>query len=130
MNQANQRQADTNVQPQRLNERERKPTLCDSPILWETKESLDKHPLPSNSSLTIQFVREEKLTVATTPTQLTQGIAPSAVGLTFNQFTATMEQYGTLVILSDLAELTARHAIVERIFDALVKSSYIGKPLN
>lgn len=74
----------------------------------------DKHPLPSNSSLTIQFVREEKLSVSTTPPQLTQGIAPNAVGLTFNQFTATMEQYGALVMLSDLAELTARHNIVER----------------
>jgi N4-gp56 family major capsid protein len=75
----------------------------------------DKHPLPSNSSLTIQFVREEKLTpIPTTPTQLTQGIPPSAVGLTFNQFTATVEQYGSLVMLSDLAELTARHNIVER----------------
>jgi hypothetical protein len=41
----------------------------------------DKHPLPSNSSKTIRFVREEKLTVAATPTQLTEGIPPDAVGL-------------------------------------------------
>jgi N4-gp56 family major capsid protein len=74
----------------------------------------DKHPLPSNSSKTIQFNREEKLTVATTPTQLTEGVAPDAGGITINQFTATIEQYGTVVRLSDLAELTARHSIVER----------------
>src|SRR5258708_36030195 len=54
----------------------------------------DKHPLPSNSSKTIRFVREEKLTVAATPTQLTEGIPPDAVGITINQFQAITEQYG------------------------------------
>src|SRR6266568_4752398 len=74
----------------------------------------DKHPLPSNSSKTIRFTREEKLAVATTPTQLTEGVPPAAVGLTVSQFEAVTEQYGSLVILSDLAELTARHNLVER----------------
>ena len=74
----------------------------------------DKQPLPSNSSKTIRFVRMEKLTVPTTPTQLTEGIPPDAVGLTENDFEATVEQYGAIVRLSDMAELTARHNTVER----------------
>lgn len=74
----------------------------------------EKVPLPSNSSKTIQFVREEKLSVSASPTQLTEGIPPDAVGITLNQFTATVEQYGTVVRISDLAELTARHPIVQR----------------
>ena len=74
----------------------------------------DKEPLPSNSSKTIRFVREEKLTVSATPTQLTEGIPPDAVGLTLNDFEATIEQYGSVVRLSDLAEITARHNIIER----------------
>lgn len=74
----------------------------------------EKVPLPSNSSKTIRFVKEEKLTVATSPTQLTEGVPPDAVGITLNQFEATVEQYGALVRLSDLAELTAKHNIVER----------------
>lgn len=74
----------------------------------------DKHPLPANSSKTIQFTREEKLAVASTPTQLTEGIPPDSVGITINQFQAITEQYGSLVRLSDLAELTARHNLVER----------------
>jgi N4-gp56 family major capsid protein len=64
-------------------------------------------PVPSNSSRTIQFVREEKLPVTATPTQLTEGITPDAVGITLNQFDAVLEQYGTVVRLSDLAEMTA-----------------------
>lgn len=74
----------------------------------------DKHPLPSNNSKTIRFVREEKLAVASVPTQLTEGVAPDSVGITLNQFEATAEQYGSLVRISDLAELTAKHNIVER----------------
>lgn len=74
----------------------------------------DKHPLPANSSKTIQFTREEKLSVAATPTQLAEGLPPDAVGITINQFQAITEQYGALVRLSDLAELTARHNLVER----------------
>jgi N4-gp56 family major capsid protein len=45
---------------------------------------------------------------------LTEGIPPDASGITINQFEAVTEQYGSLVRLSDLAELTARHNLVER----------------
>lgn len=74
----------------------------------------EKVPIPSNSSKTIRFVREEKLAVSSSPTQLTEGIAPDADGITLNQFEATAEQYGVVIRISDLAELTARHNIVER----------------
>jgi N4-gp56 family major capsid protein len=74
----------------------------------------EKTPIPSNSSKTIQFVREEKFAVAQTPTQLTEGIPPDAVGLSITEFQAVVEQYGFLVRLSDLAELTAKHPIVQR----------------
>jgi N4-gp56 family major capsid protein len=86
--------------------------------LWKKFQSVkqfgDKTPIPSNSSKTIQFVREEKFAVSQTPTQLTEGIPPDATGLTVNYFQATVEQYGFLVRLSDLAELTAKHPIVQR----------------
>lgn len=52
----------------------------------------EKHPLPSNNSLTIRFVRQEKLSVSASPSQLTQGVAPDASGITLNQFEAVMEQ--------------------------------------
>ena len=74
----------------------------------------EKVPLPSGSSKTIRFVREEKLPVAATPTQLVEGIPPDAIGITTNSFDAVMEQYGVVVRISDLAELTAKHNIIER----------------
>jgi len=74
----------------------------------------DKHPLPSNASRTIRFNRLEKFAVSATPSQLVEGIPPDANGLTINQIEASIEQYGFIVRLSDLAELTARHPIIER----------------
>ena len=74
----------------------------------------EKVPVPSNSSKTIRFVREEKFTTPASPVQLTEGVAPDAVGLTMNQFEAVAEQYGFLSRLSDLGELTSKHPIVQR----------------
>lgn len=74
----------------------------------------EKVPLPSNSSKTIHFVRQEKFSVASTPTQLSEGISPDAIGITMNQFEATAEQYGVVVRISDLAELTAKHGVVQK----------------
>ena len=81
----------------------------------------EKVPVPSNSSKTIQFVREEKLSNAV-PAQLVEGIAPDAQGITLNQFQAVMEQYGSLIRLSDLAELTA-----DLKFGGII-SKYLGTP--
>jgi len=52
----------------------------------------DLHPLPENSSKTIRFTRQEKFTVDTSPTQLTEGVPPEAEGITINQVEATTEQ--------------------------------------
>lgn len=74
----------------------------------------DKDPIPSNSSKTIQFNRLEKLSTTLSPTQLTEGVSPDADGLQMSQFTAVAEQYGKLLRLSDLAELTSKHDVVGR----------------
>jgi N4-gp56 family major capsid protein len=74
----------------------------------------DKDPIPSNASKTIQFNRLEKLATSTTPTQLSEGIMPDATGLTMSQYTAVAEQYGLVLRLSDLAELTSKHDVVGR----------------
>jgi len=106
----------------------------------------DKDPLPSNSSKTIQFNRLEKLATSTSPTQLTEGVSPDAVGLQMSQYTAVAEQYGVLLRLSDLAELTSKHDVVGRalyvlglhaaetydilIFNVLAAASNVYRPNN
>ena len=74
----------------------------------------DKDPIPSNSSKSIQFNRLEKLATSTSPSQLVEGVMPDATGLAMSQFTAVAEQYGLVLRLSDLAELTSKHDVVGR----------------
>jgi N4-gp56 family major capsid protein len=73
----------------------------------------DRQPLPAGASKTIRFTRLEKFSVASTPTQLTEGVAPDATGVTINYVEATMEQYGFVARLSEVAELTARHPVIQ-----------------
>lgn len=73
----------------------------------------DKQPLPAGASKTIRFTRFEKFPFSPTPTQLVEGVAPDATGATINQVEATIEQYGLVVRISELAELTARHPLVQ-----------------
>lgn len=74
----------------------------------------DKQALPQGAGKTIRFNRYEKFTVSTTPAQLIEGAQPDATGVTVNQFEATIEQYGLLVRLADLAEITAKHPLVQQ----------------
>ena len=54
----------------------------------------------------------EKLSFTSNPVQLTEGIAPDAEGLKMNQFTATLQQFGNVVRITDVAQLTAKHPIL------------------
>lgn len=74
----------------------------------------DKQALPQGSGKTIRFNRYEKFSVSTSPSQLTEGVTPDAVGLTINQFEATVEQYGMVVRIADLAEITAKHPLIQQ----------------
>lgn len=76
-------------------------------------------PLPERSSKTIAFNRLEKFSTTASPTQLVEGIPPDADPLTINQFTAVMEQYGKLVRISEVAELTAKHPLIEATINRL-----------
>jgi N4-gp56 family major capsid protein len=73
----------------------------------------DKQPMPAGASKTIRFTRLEKFSVASTPAQLVEGLAPDATGVTINFVEATMEQYGFVARLSEVAELTARHPVIQ-----------------
>lgn len=68
--------------------------------------------VPANNSNTCRFVRMEKLAVTNSPSQITEGINPDAQPITMNQFTATLEQYGNVIRITDVAQLTAKHPIL------------------
>src|ERR1017187_6676956 len=72
----------------------------------------EQEPVGANAK-TVQWNRMERIPVGTTPTQLTEGQAADAVGVTINKVTATVEEYGTAIQISRLASMTARNPIVQ-----------------
>ena len=62
---------------------------------------------------TVQWNRLERMGVATTPAQLTEGVAPKPEAVTLNNITATMEEYGRAVYFSSLAVLTTKSPLIQ-----------------
>lgn len=82
----------------------------------EFKTVLDQfglvEPLPSASSKTIQFTQYADLAINTTP--LVEGVPPGGSALSTTPITATVDQLGDFVTLTDLAGLTPKHPTVQK----------------
>lgn len=64
-----------------------------------------KHPIPKNGGKTVEFRKYSPLAKATTP--ITEGVTPNGQKLNVSTITATVEQYGGFVEISDMLMLTA-----------------------
>lgn len=64
-----------------------------------------KRPIPANNGKTIEFRKFNELPKALTP--LTEGITPSGQNYSVTAITATIEQYGAFICMTDMLELTA-----------------------
>lgn len=67
--------------------------------------------IPSNSSKTISFTQYSRLAVP--GSVLTEGTAPTDTQLSNTAVTAVVDQWGAFVTLTDLAELTVKHPLVD-----------------
>lgn len=73
--------------------------------------------IPSSSSKTISFTQYSDLAVATSP--LTEGATPADTALAATPITATIDQLGAYVTLTDLAELTVKHPVTQKTTELL-----------
>lgn len=71
-----------------------------------------KQSIPKNKSRTIKWGRFEELDEATTP--LTEGVEPDGQLMQVTRMTATLEQYGDLVIMTDVDELTLEDNLAQQ----------------
>lgn len=69
-----------------------------------------KKPIPKGSGKTIEFRKFAPLAKATTP--LVEGVTPQGKSLTVTDITATVEQYGDFIVMSDMLDLTAVDPVV------------------
>ena len=65
----------------------------------------DKYPIPRNGGKTIEFRKYSPLDKALTA--LTEGVTPTGNKLDVSTITATVDQYGDYIMVSDVLELTA-----------------------
>lgn len=69
-----------------------------------------KKPIPANGGKTIEFRKFAPLAKATTP--LVEGVTPQGKSLTVTDITATVEQYGDFIVMSDMLDLTAIDPVI------------------
>ena len=65
----------------------------------------DKYPIPKNGGKSIEFRKYDNLSPALTP--LTEGVTPDGNKLNVTTITATVDQFGDYITLSDMLILTA-----------------------
>lgn len=73
--------------------------------------------IPSNSSKTISFTQYSDLTPVSSV--LTEGTAPTDTQLASTAITATIDQLGAFVTLTDLAKLTPKHPVMQKTLELL-----------
>ncbi|MDO5112173.1 MAG: N4-gp56 family major capsid protein [Clostridia bacterium] len=86
----------------------------------------DSYPIPARGGKTIEFRRFSPLSKALTP--ITEGVTPSGNKLNVDTVTASIDQYGDFVELSDLLDMTAVDPVVEQTTKLL--ASQAGRTLD
>lgn len=71
-----------------------------------------KYPIPQNGGKSIEFRKYSALPKATTP--LTEGVTPAGNKLNVETVTATVDQFGDYIQISDVLELTAIDRNIEQ----------------
>lgn len=74
-------------------------------------------PIPSNSTTVAKFRRFEAL--SSTPNELTEGVTPTAKQLTVTDVTATLKQYGDLLIITDVVNDTNEDPVLDQAVEVL-----------
>lgn len=74
-------------------------------------------PIPSKSSKTIVFRRYDRF--PHTPTALVEGVTPSARQLTTTDYTATLQQYGDRIQITDVIQDTHEDPVLNESIDVL-----------
>ncbi len=76
-----------------------------------TGQFFDDYTLESNMSKTMRIVRYNRFNLPTT--QLVEGIPPDAVPMGFTFVDVTLEQWGIIALLTDVAQVTLTHPILQ-----------------
>lgn len=76
-----------------------------------------KESLPPKSGEVIQFTRVERLALPTRP--LEEGVTPTATRMKLSKVTAMLDQWGSHVAITDRAEMSIKHPMLQQARDLL-----------
>lgn len=74
-----------------------------------------RYTMPQRFGKTIRVDRVKRLALPTAP--LTEGVPPSAVGLTVENVDVTVDQWGIVAFLTDLGLITTKHPMLAKAID-------------
>src|SRR3990172_3326310 len=77
----------------------------------------DKISMPQGAGLTANFVRYKRMNVPLVA--LTEGTDPTASAFTIATVTVTLDQWGDVIIITDVAQLTGKHPLVQQCIELL-----------
>ncbi len=81
----------------------------------------DKVQQPRGTGTTAYFVRYKRMKVPLTP--LSEGVKPSNSTISLEQVTGTLDQWGDVVTITDVARLTTKHPLVQIATDLLADNA-------
>lgn len=79
------------------------------------------YPLPERKTKIAKFRRYNKLALATTP--LTEGVTPTGTVLTVTDVTATLQQYGDFVTITDVIQDTHEDPVLQQAQEVLAQQA-------
>ncbi len=81
----------------------------------------EKVKQPEGTGATAYFIRYNRMNVPTAT--LTEGTTPTESTFTISQFSVTLDQWGDLLILTDVAQLTTKHPAFQQAMDLLADNA-------
>lgn len=76
---------------------------------------------PKGSGKTAYFVRYNRMNVPVTT--ITEGTDPSASSFSLTEFTVELDQWGDIIEITDVAELTTKHPLVKQAMELLAENA-------
>lgn len=92
-------------------------TLMVAQKMLRMQQLADKATLPRRNSKTFQYTRYERINLP--QNTLTEGVTPAESNMSISTVQAIVEQWGQVVILTDVAELVVKHPVVQKGIDLL-----------
>lgn len=80
-----------------------------------------KEKLPNRFSKTFQYTRYEKLNLPYAP--MTEGTTPDNSSMTISTVSCVMDQWGSYINLSDVAQITAKHPVLQEGISVLAEQA-------